>query len=185
MLANRSLLRLTTATGGALAATLVLAIALTACKAKEVLPSGGNPIPTPRVGENVGADPDSQAAGTPEETTSRYLRDSIAAQVALQQTKIVMRERYQDPGSTSKDLSALVSEISVLTDRSKITLPKVDLANAHVSLDIRVKFANGDTDTRTCNYDVNMQRTQNAKGQTVWYVINPDAFPVFASCVSQ
>ncbi len=165
--------------------TLWLALALTACRGNEVLPAGGNPIPTPQIGENVGSEPGSQAAGTPEETVSRYLRDSIAAQVAVQQTEIIMRERYQDPGLTSKALSGLVTEISVLEDHSTITRPKEDVANARVELDIRVKFANGDSDTRACKYEVNMQRRQNAKGQDVWYVVNPDAFPVFASCTTK
>ena len=95
MLSVRSLFRLTTV-------TLVLAVALAACRGNEVLPEGGNPIPTPRIGEAVGSEPGGQAAGTPEETVSRYLRDSIAAQVALQQTKIIIRERYQEPGSTTR-----------------------------------------------------------------------------------
>jgi len=174
----RSLIRLTTL-------TLVLAVALAACRSQEVLPAGGNPIPTPQIGENVGSEPGGQAAGTPEETVSRYLRDSIAAQVALQQTEIIMRERYQDPGLISKALSGLVTEISVLEDHSTITRPKEDVANARVELDIRVKFANGDSDTRACQYQVNLQLRQNTKGQDVWYVINPDAFPVFASCTTK
>jgi len=53
-----------------------------------------------------------------------------------------------------------------------------------VALDIRVTFANGDTDTRACSYDINMERSDNKQGEAVWYVINPDAFPVFASCAS-
>ena len=171
----RSLIRLTTL-------TLVLAVALAACRSQEVLPAGGNPIPTPQIGENVGSEPGGQAAGTPEETVSRYLRDSIAAQVALQQAKITLRERYQNPDQTEADLGGLVTEISVLEDNSKITQPKETVANAHVALDIRVEFANGDTDTRTCSFDVNLQQGQNKKGEAVWYVINPDAFPVFASC---
>jgi hypothetical protein len=178
MLSIRSLFRLT-------AVLLVLGAALAACRRNDVLPAGGNPIPTPRIGENVGSEPGSQAAGTPEETVGRYLRDSIAAQVAIQQTEVIMRERYQDPSLTAKALSGLVTEIAVLEDHSTITRPKENVANAHVSLDIRVKFANGDTDTRTCRYEVNMQRGQNSKGQEVWYVITPDAFPVFASCTSK
>ena len=48
----------------ALAASVVLA----ACR-NEVLPQGGNPIPTPRAGVDVGNAPDSQAAATPDETS--------------------------------------------------------------------------------------------------------------------
>lgn len=162
--------------------TLVLALAVAACRGQEVLPEGGNPIPTPIAGENVGAEPESQAADTPEETVTRYIRDSIAAQVAFQQAKLTLRERYQNPDQTEADLGGLVTKISVLEDNSKITKPKETVANAHVALDIRVTFANGDTDTRACTFDVNLQQGRNEKGEAVWYVINPDAFPVFASC---
>ena len=161
-----------------LAASLVLA----ACRGGEVLPQGGNPIPTPREGETVGTVADSQAAATPEETFGRYIRDSIAATVAVQQTKIGMRGRYQEPDQTLQDLGGLVSEIAVLEDRTKITSPKDTAANAKVDLDVRVKYADGDTQTFTCHYDVSTLRGANKKGDNVWYVINPDAFPLFVSC---
>jgi hypothetical protein len=151
-------------------------------KPAEVLPKGGNAIPTPRPGEQVGADPTSQAAAQPEQTFDRYIHDSIAAQVALQQAKINMRERYQNPGVTVQDLGGIVTEISVLEDRTTFTLPKQDVSNAHADFDIRLTFADGDTETRTCRYDVNMQQGTNTAGAAVWYVINPDAFPVFNSC---
>jgi hypothetical protein len=161
---------------------LVSLLTITACLGSEVLPQGGNPIPTPREGELVDALPDSQAAASPEETFSRYIRDSIAATVAVQQTKINMRGRYQEPGQTLDDLSGLVSEIAVLEDRTEITSPKDTAANAKVDLDVRVMYADGDTQTFTCKYDVSMQMSANDKGEDVWYVINPDAFPLFVSC---
>lgn len=161
---------------------LLVALFLTACKGNEVLPQGGNPIPTPRIGDQVDNLLDSQAAATPEETFSRYIRDSIAATVAVQQTKINMRGRYQNPDQTSQDLSGLVSEISLLEDRTKVNSPKDTAANAKVDLDVRVKYADGDTQTFTCNYNVSLQRGANTKGVNVWYVINPDAFPLFVSC---
>jgi hypothetical protein len=161
---------------------LVTLLTITACLGSEVLPEGGNPIPTPREGELVDALPDSQAAATPEETFTRYMRDSIAATVAVQQTKINMRGRYQEPGQTLDDLSGLVSEIAVLEDRTEITSPKDTAANAKVDLDVRVLYADGDTQTFTCKYDVSMQMSANDKGDNVWYVINPDAFPLFVSC---
>jgi hypothetical protein len=161
---------------------VALAAGLAACQSNEVLPPGGNPIPTPLPGEIVGTEPISQAAAIPEETVSRYLKDSIAAQVAAQQSKISLRERYQDPALTAQDLGGLIVEIAVLEDRTAVTLPKETAANAHVDLDIRVKFANGDTDTRTCQYEVNMQRGENTEGEAVWYVVNPEAFPIFVNC---
>lgn len=161
---------------------LAALLTLTACLGSEVLPEGGNPIPTPREGESVDSLPDSQAAATPEETFTRYIRDSIAATVAVQQTKINMRGRYQEPDQTLEDLSGLVSEIAVLEDRTAISSPKETAANARVDLDVRVTYADGDTQSFTCKYDVSMQMSANAKGDNVWYVINPDAFPLFVSC---
>ena len=161
---------------------LVAAIALAACTAEEVVPQGGNPIPTPRTGENVGISPDSQAAATPEETFSRYINDSIAAQVALQQQKINMRQRYQNPDQTLQDLGGLLTEISILEDRTKTSQVNDNNANANVDTDVRIVFADGDTETRVCKYQVVLQSGKNAKGDTVWYVINPDAFPIFVSC---
>ena len=163
-------------------ALLALALAISACSQGEALPKGGNPIPTPRVGEEVDSSPTSQAAAEPEETFQRYIRDSIAAQVALQQSKITIRERYQDPGITVQDLGGIVTEIAILEDRTTFTLPRQDVSNAHVDFDIRLTFADGDTETRTCRYEVNLQQGTNTAGGVVWYVINPDAFPVFNSC---
>ena len=165
-----------------IAVTFAIALALTACRQNEVLPSGGNPIPTPREGESVGVEPDSQAAGRPQETFGRYIRDSIAAQVALQQAKITIRERYQDPTLTVQDLGGIVTQISILDDRTAYTSPKDTVSNAHVDLDIRLTFGDGDTQTRTCRYEVSMQQGSSGRGDAVWYVINPDAFPVFISC---
>lgn len=161
---------------------VVFALTLAACSPSEVLPKGGNAIPTPRAGEEVDASPDSQAAAKPEDTFTRYIRDSIAAQVALQQSKIAIRERYQNPDVTEQDLGGIVTEIAILEDRTTFTLPKQDLSNAHVEFDIRLTYADGDTETRTCRYEVNMQQGANTNGASVWYVINPDAFPVFNSC---
>ena len=160
----------------------VTLLTLTACLGSEGLPEGGNPIPTPREGELVDSLPDSQAAATSEETFARYIRDSIAATVAVQQTKINMRGRYQEPDQTMEDLSGLVSEIAVLEDRTEISSPKDTAANAKIDLDVRVTYADGDTQTFTCKYDVSMQMSANDKGDNVWYVINPDAFPLFVSC---
>lgn len=169
-----------------LARNLILALAVSlvasACQQGEVLPEGGNPLPTPRSGQFIGTQPVSQAASAPEATFQRYIRDSIAAQVALQQAKIAMRERYQDPNITEQDLGGIVTDISVLEDRTTFTLPREDVSNAKVDFDIRLTYADGDSETRTCLYEVHLQQAVNTQGDAVWYVINPDAFPVFLSC---
>lgn len=146
----------------------------------EVLPQGGNPIPTPVVGESVGTAPDSQAAAVPEETYKRYINDSIAALVDAQQQKINMRQRYQSPEQTKLDLGGLLTEISILEDRTEISKPSDSSANANVSMDVRIKYADGDLNSYTCQYQVVMQSGTNGKNETVWYVINPDVFPAFA-----
>ena len=163
---------------------LLMTLVLAACGGKEVLPEGGNPIPTPIKGENVGDAPDSQAAATPEETFSRYIDDSIAALVAGQSQKLSLRARFQNPEQTEKDLGGLLSEVNILEDRTKIkkVTDTSTNATANVDIDIRVKWADGDTESFTCNYAVTLQSGENKEGETVWYVINPDAFPVFVNC---
>jgi hypothetical protein len=160
---------------------VVVAVLLAACS-KEVLPSGGNPIPTPIVGVDVGTAPDSQAAATPDDTYKRYINDSIAALVSSQKQKINMRQRYQNPDQTKLDLGGLVTEISILEDRTKIKEVNDKNANAVVDMDVRIKYADGDLQSFVCKYQVAMQSALNTKNVSVWYVINPDVFPVFLSC---
>jgi hypothetical protein len=164
------------------AALLLLIVVLAACRPGEVLPAGGNPIPTPRAGDLVPAVAESQAAASPDETVNRYLTDSIAMQLKAQSTKIEVRQRYQEPGQTTADLGGLVTGIAVLENRTVVTTPKEIMALAHVDMDVRLTFANGDTDSRTCKYDVTLQRYANAKGDNVWYVINPNLFPFDSQC---
>ena len=165
---------------------LVVAIVLAACTG-EVVPQGGNPIPTPIEGENVGSAPSSQAATTPEETFSRYLKDSLGALVAQQNQKLEMRQRYQNPEQTKEDLGGLLAEINVLEDRTKIKKVAETSTNAtaNVDMDVRVSWADGDQETFTCGYAVTLQQAENDKGEVVWYVINPDSFPIFAQGVCQ
>ncbi|MBM4423776.1 MAG: hypothetical protein FJ030_10330 [Chloroflexi bacterium] len=160
---------------------LAVSIALAAC-GNEVLPQGGNPIPTPRAGEDVGNAPDSQAAATPDETFTRYVNDSIAAQVILQSQKLAMRQRYQNPDQTLQDVGGLLTEITVLENRTKVNQYNDTNATANVDIDICINYADGDSETRTCKYQVALQQGENSKGESVWYVINPDAFPVFSNC---
>lgn len=163
-------------------ALLMLALLLAACGGGEVIEEGGNVIPTPIEGEDVGEEISSQAAGTPQETYDRYIVASIAGQVNAQKDKIDMRQRYQDPEITKQDLGGLVTEISILEDRTEVDQPTDNAATAQVDMDIRVQYADGDTESRTCSYTVSMQRSTNEDEEDVWYVVNPDAFPVFFSC---
>src|SRR5262245_18284373 len=106
-----------------LTVTAVLAMVLTACYAgrpTEVLEEGGYVIPTPIQGTSVGEEAGSQAAGTPEETFSRFLAASFATLVSQQKANIELRQRYEDPEDTKQDLGGLVTDINILEDRTEI-----------------------------------------------------------------
>lgn len=176
-------------------ATLLAAAALSACGAvtglvaaddgpppEEVVPEGGNPLPTPRPGVLVGDNPESQASSDPNVTYERYIFDTIAAQISLQDVQRAMRQRYQDPGITEQDLGGLLTDIAVLEDRTEVEQTRDDVAYANVDMDIRISWADGDTETRTCNYQVNMHAVETEDNIVAWYVINPEPFPVFFSC---
>lgn len=151
----------------------------------EVIPAGGNPIPTPIIGENVGTAPDSQAAAVPEESFKRYINDSIAGLVAIQVQKITIRQRYQNPSQTEQDLGGLLTAVNILEDRTKIkkVTDTSTNATANADIDVRITWADGDTQSFTCKYAVTLQAAENANRETVWYVINPDVFPIFANGV--
>lgn len=167
------------------AAILVAALGACSTSSTEVLPAGGNSIPTPIVGENVGMSPESQAASAPEETVKRYLKDSIAGLVAVQTQKITLRQRYQNPDQTKQDLGGLLTAVNILEDRTKIKKANANStsATANADIDVRVTWADGDTQSFSCKYALNLQAAQNANQETVWYVINPDIFPIFATGV--
>lgn len=151
----------------------------------EVLEEGGNPIPTPIEGVDVGEEASSQAAGTPEDTFRRYITASLGSLVALQQQRIELRQRYQNPEQTKEDLGGLVTAINVLEDRTeikKVTETSTN-ATANVDVDVRVEYADGDRQTFTCKYPITLQQAENEDGDNVWYVINPAEFPLFVSCV--
>jgi hypothetical protein len=170
-----------------LAALVILAMALSACnvgRPTEVLEEGGNVIPTPVEGTDVGEGASSQAAGTPEETFSRYMTASLGSLVALHQQRIELRQRYQNPSQTLEDLGGLVTEIDVVDDRTEVKKVNENSTNAtaNVDVDVRVGYADGDRQTFTCNYAVTLQQAENEDEEEVWYVINPAEFPLFVSC---
>ncbi len=171
---------------GVVIGTLLLA-ACNPGQSTEVVSQGGNPLPTVNVGTAVGDAPSSQAAATPEETWSRYLADSFGALVAQQSQKLELRRRYQNPELTKEDVGGLLAEIKILEDRTTIkkVTDKSTNATANVDTDVRVVWVDGDQESFTCKYAVTLQLAENEDGDPVWYIINPDSFPLFVSCVKK
>lgn len=159
---------------------LALALAASACSAPfGIGKEEGNPLPTPQPGIDVGSEAGSAARDTPEDTWDVYLQDSIAEQVARQEGKITLLERYQDPSITAQNLGGTVTDIDLVEDRTEFNIRGGTLAFTQTDFDIRLTFANGDTDTRTCRYDVSMEFNED---DGVWYVVNPQELAVFVVC---
>jgi hypothetical protein len=137
-----------------------------------------NPLPTPLPGEDVGEAAASAAKDTPEGTWVNYLRDIIAEQVSDREQKITLLERYQDPNITSANLEGLVEDIDLVEDRTEFSTGG-GIANTNADFDIRLTYANGDTDTQTCRIQVSMEYNEE---DGVWYVINPAPLQIFAAC---
>jgi hypothetical protein len=87
-------------------------------------------------------------------------------------------ERYQDPAITKANLEGLVEDIDLVEDRTEFNTGG-GLANSNADFDIRLTYANGDTDTQTCRVQVNMEYNED---DGVWYVINPAPLQIFAAC---
>jgi len=138
----------------------------------------GNPIPTPLPAEDVGVGAQSAAEDTPEGTWENYVRDIIAEQVARQESKLSLYERYQKPGITEQNLGGIVTDIDLVEDRTEFNTSET-LASSNVEFDIRLTYANGDTDTRTCRFPISLEYDSDKE---VWFVVNPDALAVFAVC---
>jgi hypothetical protein len=138
-----------------------------------------NPLPTPLPAEDVGAEAASAAKDTPEGTWTNYLRDIIAEQVSDRTQKITLLERYQDPSITAANLEGLVEDIDLVEDRTEFNTTSGGLANSNADFDIRLTYANGDTDTQTCRVQVSMEFNED---DGVWYVVNPAPLQIFAAC---
>jgi hypothetical protein len=161
---------------------LGLALVLSACGTVRGVLGGkdeGNPIPTPLPSEDVGAQAQSAAQDTPEGTWENYVRDIIAEQVKRQEAKVNLYERYQDPSITVQNTGGLVGDIDLVEDRTAFNISGGTLASSNTDFDVRITFANGDTDTRTCRFTVSMEFDEEAG---VWYVVNPEPLAVFAVC---
>ncbi len=166
------------------AGLLLLIFSLSACSGGGSLPvvgggnDEGNPIPTPLPAVDVGEEAQAAAVDSPEGTWENYVRDIIAEQVLRQESKLTMFERYQRPETTAQNLGGIVTDIDLVEDRTSFnTTPSSASANAE--FDIRLTFANGDTDTRTCRFPIALEYDQEKE---VWFVVNPDALAVFAVC---
>jgi hypothetical protein len=155
---------------------LALAVSMTACSTLgRLLPGGqqdsaqGNPLPTPRPGEEVGAQAVSAAKDTPEGTWEGYLRDIVASRVAQMESRIALLERYENPDHTVQNLGGTWQNLALLEDRTEWRI-NGRMASSFVDFDVRVTFANGDTDTRRCRFELFMQHDS---GDGVWYVLSP------------
>lgn len=138
----------------------------------------GNPIPTPLPAEDVGEAAQSAAEDTPEGTWENYVRDIIAEQVARQDSKLSLYERYQKPDITAQNLGGIVTDIDLIEDRTEFDGSET-FVSSNVDFDVRLTYANGDTDTRTCTFPLNMEYDPDTE---TWFVVNPDALAVFAVC---
>jgi hypothetical protein len=142
----------------------------------------GNPLPTPVPGEVVGAAPKTQAKDTYQATWDSYLRDAIAADNQYEALRISMIQRYEKPSDTAKNLGGILKQTDLLTDRTALSLStKNTIASGLADFDVRLTFANGDTDTRHCKQQVSLQLNADDK---LWYVVTPVPLAVFSICSS-
>ncbi|MBN1310044.1 MAG: hypothetical protein JXB30_01405 [Anaerolineae bacterium] len=173
-----------------LALLVVFAVALSACGAlgggseqpTAILPTavGGGEVrelPTAPAGEEVGTGAASGALDTPEGTWGNYLRDMIAELNQAQASKINLLERYEAPSITEQNLGGLVREVSLVSDRSEVDVKKEGVAVVAGDFDVRLTFANGDADTRTCKLTIEIDEFDGT-----WYVLSPQPLAVFSVC---
>jgi hypothetical protein len=165
--------------GGLLA--LVVAVVVTGC----TLPGGSsngsvNPLATPLPAQDVGEDAKKGATEDYQNTWDNYLQDAIAEQVLDRQQKIDFLQRYENPNITNQNLKGLVQDVDLVTDRTTFNLTHGDtVASAITDFDVRLTFANGDSDTRTCKQPVEIDKDPDS-GK--WYILNPGQLQIFAVC---
>ncbi len=137
-------------------------------------------LPTPLPTEDVGQQALSGAKETYQETWNNYLRDMIAEQVADRQQKLALLQRYENPDITAQNLGGLMTDIDLVEDRTTFNLTNnATVASANTDFDVRVTYANGDSDTRTCRMPVALELDPD---DGLWYVLNPAPLQVFAVC---
>ncbi len=111
-------------------------------------------------------------------TWESFLRDSIAFQVERMRDKLVLMERYQNPAHFEQNRGGLIEDIDLLEDRTVFEV-RGALASTTTDFDIRITYADGDTETRTCRYQVLIEQSPE---DGLWYVINPTAFDPYTFC---
>jgi hypothetical protein len=142
-----------------------------------------NPRPTPRPDEDVGEQSLAGARDSYQETWNNYLRDSIAEQVADREQKISILERYQNPGILAANSGGLVEDISLLEDRTTFNLSNNGtFASAVANFDVRLTYVDGDTESRTCTPNVQIEFEPD---DGLWYVINPAELQIFVNCIGR
>ncbi len=166
----------------ALKITLLIAVASLSLAACSVV--GGsdnpNPLPTVRAGESVGSEVGNAAGSSAEETWERYLRDSIAYQNDRQDIRLDLIQAYQNPDHVSQNAGGLMTDLELVEDRTTFDLSNNStFAQSYVDYDVRLTFVDGDTNTLTCNYNVQIERDADDER---WYVINPTGLDVYSVC---
>lgn len=144
------------------------------------IPEEGNPLPTARPTEVVGAEAQSRAQDSPEATWEGYLRDMIAFQNERNDARLTLVRRYQNPEHTAQNVGGTVEEVVLIEDRSVFDKNSAGTAaSSLVDFDVRVTFLDGDTQTKKCTFTVELQYSE-ADG--VWYVISPRGLDTDTLC---
>lgn len=167
-----------------LMALLVAAIGLSACTTvggvAELVDDDPNALPTARPGIEIGAEVQSAAGSSYEETWERYLRDSIAYQNDRQAVRLALIQAYQNPDHTAQNTGGLLQVVELVEDRSSFDLTNNStFAQSYVDFDVRMIMVDGDTSTLTCNYTVQIEFNPEDER---WYVINPTGLDVYSVC---
>ena len=144
---------------------LALAALLSACAAG----GGGG-------GGNVA----SQAKDSYQATWNAYLADSIAANNAIRQQQLDIIGKYQLASITDQNAAGSLKQTTLAADRTQFDVTNNNtLASAISDFDIQMTFVNGDTDTRTCEFQVVIEQDPTSK---LWYVVNPEPLATAAYC---
>jgi len=157
----------------------VMAI-LSACGGGQVAGGGqGNALPTVIPAENIGSGAKSAAKDSFQATWDSYLRDSLAAANQTQDIKIAMFQRYEKPSITAQNIGGIVKTTDLVQDNTKFNVSANNTASALADFDVKMTFANGDTDTRSCKLQVAIELNPD---DNLWYVLNPAPFAVQSIC---
>lgn len=155
---------------------VMLAALLSACAGG----GAGSTLPTAIPAEQIGSGASGQAADSYQATWDAYLRDSIAVANLERTNKIGLLERYELPSITAKNLNGILKQIDLVQDRTTFSLnASGGRADSNAEFDVKLTYANGDTDTRTCKIAVAIEKDPDTNK---WFMINPGPLEVFAIC---